>query len=56
MIIYKIIMILLAVFTLIRVYEYFNKKKASLNKNGKQTKINSIKKNNIKDAEFEEIE
>ena len=56
MIIYKIIIILLAVFTLIRLYEYFNKKKASLNKDRKPIKINSIKKNNIKDAEFEEIE
>ena len=53
---YKIIIILLAIYSMARLYEYYyNRKSISKNKN-KLNKINSIKKNNIKDAEFEEIQ
>ena len=53
---YTIIIVLLSIFTLIRIYEYYYKRKSSLNNKNKENKISSIKKDNIKDAEFEEIE
>ena len=52
---YKIIIILSAIFVFARIYKYYNNKKSSLNRNRRQNKINSIKKSKIKDAEFEEI-
>ena len=53
---YKIIIILLSFYAMARLYEYYYKKKSILNNKNKPNKINSIKKDNIKDAEFEEIE
>ena len=53
---YKIIIALSAVYTIIRLYEYYHKRRTTLNNKKKSNKINPIKKDNIKDAEFEEIE
>ena len=52
---YKTIIILVVIFMLIRIYEYYYKKRSSLNNKVKPNKINSIKKDNIKDGDFEEI-
>ena len=52
---YKIIIVLSAIYAIIRLYEYCHKRNATLNNKNKSNKINSIKKDNIKDAEFEEI-
>ena len=52
---YKIIIILSLIYGIIKMYEYY-KKKSILNNQVKSDKISSIKKENIKDAEFEEIE
>ena len=52
---YKIIIILSLIYGIIKMYEYY-KKKSILNNKAKPDKISSIKKENIKDAEFEEIE
>ena len=53
---YKIIIILSVIYIMTRIYEYYYKKNATLNNRNKPNKISSIKKDNIKDGEFEEIE
>ena len=51
----KIILILIVALLAIKIYQYIFQNKPNLEKNKKKKSFNSIKKDDVKDAEFEDI-